>query len=479
LVMQQSGESEPFVDEILRSLHRITVDLSPLQVHTFYEAVGYMISAQPNKPTQERLISKLMEMPNNAWDALMAQAASNVDVLGNTENIKIMSNILKTNVAACASIGSFFLPQVGRIFLDMLGLYKAVSGIINEEVAKSGLIATKTPKVRALRTIKKEILKLMESYIKKAEDLDAIHSNFIPPLLEAILGDYNRNVPAARDAEVLNVMGTVTNRLGPLLIPQVPAILDAVFEPTLNMINQEFSEYPEHRAGFYKLIRSINLHCFPALLTIPPAQFRLFMDSIIWGIKHTMRDIADLGLNLALELVNNFANGDTAVANAFFGTFYLSLLQDIFYVLTDTDHKSGFKLQTMVLARLFQLVESGQMQAPIFDPASVPDPNVTNAVYVSQYTMDLLSNAFPHIQQSQIRDFVRTLGDSTNDLNRFKSAVRDFLIQLKEFSAGDNAELYIDEKEAAEKQKAAQDREAAAKIPGMLKPSQIEDKDEI
>jgi hypothetical protein len=35
-------------------------------VHTFYEAVGYMISAQPNKPQQERLIAKLMELPNNA-----------------------------------------------------------------------------------------------------------------------------------------------------------------------------------------------------------------------------------------------------------------------------------------------------------------------------------------------------------------------------------------------------------------------------
>ena len=31
-VMQQSGEQEPFVDEILRTLHRITVDLSPQQV---------------------------------------------------------------------------------------------------------------------------------------------------------------------------------------------------------------------------------------------------------------------------------------------------------------------------------------------------------------------------------------------------------------------------------------------------------------
>jgi exportin-1 len=40
--------------------------LADMKVHTFYEAVGYMISAQPNKPTQERLIEKLMELPNNA-----------------------------------------------------------------------------------------------------------------------------------------------------------------------------------------------------------------------------------------------------------------------------------------------------------------------------------------------------------------------------------------------------------------------------
>ena len=62
----QSQETEPFVEEILRSLHRITVDLSPQQVHTFYEAIGYMIAAQPNKAAQEKLIGKLMELPNNA-----------------------------------------------------------------------------------------------------------------------------------------------------------------------------------------------------------------------------------------------------------------------------------------------------------------------------------------------------------------------------------------------------------------------------
>lgn len=54
----------------------------------------------------------------------------------------------------------------------------------------------------------------METFIKKSEDLEAVNSNFMPPLLDAILGDYSRNVPAARDAEVLNVMATIIGRLG-------------------------------------------------------------------------------------------------------------------------------------------------------------------------------------------------------------------------------------------------------------------------
>ncbi|KAF8831340.1 hypothetical protein HHX47_DHR1000695 [Lentinula edodes] len=477
-VMQQSGEQEPFIDEILRLLHRITVDLSPLQVHTFYEAVGHMISAQPNKPLQEKLIAKLMDLPNNAWDSLMAQAAQNMDVLSNTENIKILSNVLKTNVSACTSIGSFYLPQIGRIFLDMLGLYKAVSGIISETIAKEGLVATKTPKVRQLRTVKKEILKLMETYIKKAEDLEAVNNNFMPPLLDAILGDYNRNVPAARDAEVLNVMATITSRLGALLTPQIPAILDAVFEPTLTMINQDFAEFPEHRVGFFKLLRAININCFPSLLSIPPNQFKLFMDSIIWAIKHTMRDIADTGLYLCLEVVNNFANaGDPSVSNAFFQQYFLSIVQDIFFVLTDTDHKSGFKLQSALLARMFELVELNAIQTPLYDPSQVSDPNVTNSMFLREYTANLLKTAFPHIQPIQIQAFVNGLTEYNSDINRFKLALRDFLIQLKEFS-GDNTELFLEEKEAENLKKAEEERQAALRIPGMLKPSQLEDKDE-
>jgi len=68
----------------------------------------------------------------------MAQASSNINVLEDPANLKILSNILKTNVSTCSSIGPFFYPQLGRIFMDMLGLYKEVSNLINQQVATQG-----------------------------------------------------------------------------------------------------------------------------------------------------------------------------------------------------------------------------------------------------------------------------------------------------------------------------------------------------
>ena len=88
--------------------------------------------------------------------------------------IKIVGNIMKTNVAACSSIGSYFYPQIGRIYFDMLTMYRASSQLIDEAVQREGNIATKMPKVRGLRTIKKEILKLVNTYVEKADDLEMI-----------------------------------------------------------------------------------------------------------------------------------------------------------------------------------------------------------------------------------------------------------------------------------------------------------------
>jgi exportin-1 len=137
-VALQPGESEPFIEEIVRNMRKITCDLSPQQVHTFYEACGYMISAQGQKGLQDRLTENLMSLPNSAWDAIIAQANQDPSILQDAETIKIVGNIMKTNVSACSSIGSYFYSQIGRIYHDMLNMYRASSQLISDAVARDG-----------------------------------------------------------------------------------------------------------------------------------------------------------------------------------------------------------------------------------------------------------------------------------------------------------------------------------------------------
>ena len=119
-------------------MRKITCDLSPQQVHTFYEACGHMISAQGQKGLQDRLIENLMALPNSAWDAIIAQANQDPSILQDGETIKIVGNIMKTNVSACSLVGTYFYSQIGRIYHDMLNMFRASSQLISDAVAHDG-----------------------------------------------------------------------------------------------------------------------------------------------------------------------------------------------------------------------------------------------------------------------------------------------------------------------------------------------------
>ena len=72
---------------------------------------------------------------------IIAQANQDPSNLSDGERIKIIGNIMKTNVAACSSIGSYFYPQIGRIYHDMLSMYRATSQMISDSVIREGTYA--------------------------------------------------------------------------------------------------------------------------------------------------------------------------------------------------------------------------------------------------------------------------------------------------------------------------------------------------
>lgn len=61
-------------------------------------------------------------------------------------------------------------------------------------------------------SVKRETLKLIETFLDKAEDQPNIGKQFVPPMMDPVLGDYARNLPDARESEVLSLFATIINK---------------------------------------------------------------------------------------------------------------------------------------------------------------------------------------------------------------------------------------------------------------------------
>jgi len=212
------------------------------------------------------------------------------------------------------------------------------------------------------------------------------------------------------------------------VIPEIPKIFDAVFEVTLSMINKDFQEFPEHRTNFYLMLQQVVTHCFPALLAIPPPQFKLVLDSIIWAIKHTMRNVADTGLGILSKLLENMTREEVAM-QAFFQTYYTEILEHLFAVATDTSHSAGLSQQSTLLAFMFSLVDSGKISVAL-NPSVTTVPS-GNVVFVQGYVANLLKSAFPHLTEAQIKITVQGFFNLNQQQGLFKDHLRDFLVQIK------------------------------------------------
>ena len=127
--------------------------------------------------------------------------------------------------------------------------------------------------------------------------------------------------------------------------------------------------------------QTVNSHCFPAFLAIPPPQFKLVLDSIIWAFKHTMRNVADTGLQILYQMLQNISANEAA-AQAFYQTYFTDILQHIFSVVTDTSHTAGLGMHATILAYLFTIVEIGKVTVPLNPSPPMPFEPAHNVVYV-------------------------------------------------------------------------------------------------
>ena len=235
---------------------------------------------------------------------------------------------------------------------------------------------------------------------------------------------------------------------------------------------QDFEEFPEHRTNFFLLLQAVNYHCFAAFLSIPPAQFKLVLDSIIWAFKHTMRNVADTGLNILNQLLQNVSGAGPEAAQSFYKTYYTDILQHMFSVVTDTSHTAGLTMHATILAYMFTLVETDKITAPLNAEEQVKK-NMTNMVFIQDHVANLLKTAFPHLSVNQINITVTGLFNLNQDIPGFKDHLRDFLVQIREFTGEDDSDLFLEEREQALKSAQDEKRKIQMTVPGILNPHEI------
>lgn len=471
-VVTQAKEERPFVEDIIANVGRLIADLEEGQMYTFYAAVGELISAA-DVHQRVPLTASLMELPNASWNEIMAAASQDVQTLKQVEVIRKIAHLIKTNTAACQRIGHYFIGQIETIYLEMLNVYRVYSEDISLGVQQQGPRYLSTTEAKAKRTVKAAILNLLQAFIGATIRPQSVVDDLLPPLLNPVLDDYARGIPEARDPEVLGLVTSLVRKCSDYIVADIPRIFDAVFSETMAMIAEDFANFPDHRIQFFGFLRAVNQNCFRALLDMSPDNFKLIIDSIVWAFRHTMKGVSKTGLQLLVEMLENVEKA--SVADPFYSSWFLPLLNELLAVLTDGFHKAELQHQAKVLLKMFAAVQSGVITVPLWDPTvhtNVPT-GTSNADFIGEYTCDLIAGAFPNLSQAVVTKFVRGMFDNCYSPPNFKKHLQDFLVEVMEVSdpdQDDNEELFRDDIASELKQRIEEDTNAKLAIPGMVAP---------
>ena len=137
-------------------------------------------------------------------------------------------------------------------------------------------------------------------------------------------------------------------------------------------------------------------------------------------------------------------------------------------------------MHATILTYMFTLVETNKVTVALNPAAAAQstDPSAAtvsagNISYVQDFVANLLRTAFPHLTDNQIKITVQGLFNLDQDIPAFKEHLRDFLVQIREFTGEDDSDLFLEERETALKTAHEEKRKIQISVPGMLNPHEV------
>uniref|UniRef100_A0A0G4GSC2 Importin N-terminal domain-containing protein n=1 Tax=Chromera velia CCMP2878 TaxID=1169474 RepID=A0A0G4GSC2_9ALVE len=480
-VVPRQGEEEPFIFTAFRHVSTLTVDLQQPQMLTFFEGMAWMIPAcmEHERP---KCVTALVAVPCEWWSELIARIKSDPSMLQPAETAKNIAHVLRIFTRVAIPTGTAFSAQMMAVYPEMLDIYRSYSQALSQvessaDAAKASRV-TSTQK-REWRAVKRQTLVLVETFVDRASleavlgpdallqevysssdssnniravdiflggrlgEMEAsrieaartvlaqIAQHTVPPLLHPVLEDYRHGVPQSRDPAVLSLLTVLIACLSESLAPEIPRIFEFVFDCTLDMIRSDFQSFPDHRKEFFELLGAVNKSCFSALFSLKDNRLKLYVECLVWALKHEQPQLAEKGLKVMMEFVDNICGcGDRSIMVSFFQEFFFSLLADVTGVLTDTLHTAGFREQAYLMMRLLSIVEANVI------------PEVAQKPAVVEFLQKFFLENFPTVTEQQMSVWATALITKSGSKHAFTQVLKDFLISIKAYAGDDDSELF-------------------------------------
>jgi len=89
--------------------------------------------------------------------------------------------------------------------------------------------------IKQMRGVRRDILRLIQSYIQKESNFETLRVNFMPSL-QTLTEDFMNSDPTARDPEVLLLFSVLIKHTGDMMADFLPTVMVSLCQPTLQMI---------------------------------------------------------------------------------------------------------------------------------------------------------------------------------------------------------------------------------------------------
>ena len=436
----QQGENEEYIKDLVRNVSETTKDLKPHQQLMFYEAIGNMINSEQNLTKKTVYIKQLMSEKDSQWNQIFNEAKQNVNILNNTNIVKVLSLIIFLNERVSFSTKTPYWSYGQNIFQNLINSFIYYSGCINEYFKTNKILDMNT---RAYVIYNRTLIKFLTSLVKNTDDVQLIQNDMLNSF-GTLIETYNKNNDNNKDPNMLLLFSALLEKIQNKNPEVVSTIWQLLSQSTIPLIKNDYESFPELRMNFFILLKSLISNSFESLFRAQNFSFnKSVIDTITFAINHKTPSMSETGLEtllILLQKVITVKNIDYQnIVDPFFKNYFLLLLGDVFHTMTDGFHQNGFKLQVKVMQILIRVIDEKVIKENLFD-----ENQNNKTFFLNRLLTEILQN-FQNIKQTQGEALCLAMINSCSDDHKFKSVMRDFLVSLKSF-IGNNEALWEEEK---------------------------------